>query len=699
MTDVAELGLKVSSGDVVDAGDRLDRLGKKAGKAETATGGLTSSFKKLIAPLAASVSLMAGFNKLTTISRQFDKFNASLITATGSAKNAEIAFAGIEKFASTTPYTLDQSVDAFTRLVNLGLTPSERALQAYGNTASAMGKDMTQLVEAVADATTGEFERLKEFGIKSKKEGDNVSFTFRGMTTTIGNSAAEIENYLIGLGENEFAGAMSERMKTLDGAIANLQDQWDGLFRTLSQQGSNDVMTKMVRRTTAEIKNLQDFIASGGLTKSIEMIGGKFSGLARDAKESLDIIGKSMEGLFNFMGEQGPGASNALTDAFKNFPENVRAFVRLGVVEMLSFFDKIVARATRLKEQVTNIFSSSGREAADKALADQLELIADVRRGSIEIIMNERDAAIASADSQIVKIQEMTTEYKALQLAKAEAANDDLAQFKIGGSAANIDQGGDLGEEKRNKIVEGLLLEEFAAQDQAERMQEIEQDKFKKLLDEQTRYTSSQKKLLMQMGKFEQMDAKKRSKFAIDSLTEMTGAFAGESRKAFEINKQLRTAQAIIDGIGAVQAAYAWGSATGGVIGGVAAAGAAALFTASQVRQIQSQEFSGGGSPTSVSVTPAAPYTSDTQTTTAPQVEQPINSSNIGDAPVNQSNVINIFDQSTGVSVETQQRTAPDGTKEMDLIIKDRVDDLVNTGELDETFALNYGLQRSGRGR
>ena len=30
-----------------------------------------------------------------------------------------------------------------------------------------MGKDITQMIEAVADAATGEFERLKEFGIKA----------------------------------------------------------------------------------------------------------------------------------------------------------------------------------------------------------------------------------------------------------------------------------------------------------------------------------------------------------------------------------------------------------------------------------------------------------------------------------------------------------------------------------------------------
>ena len=69
-------------------------------------------------------------------------------------------------------------------------------------------------------AGTGEFERLKEFGIKASKEGDNVSFTFRGVTTTVKNSAAEIEGYLIKLGETNFGGAMADRMATLEGSLA-----------------------------------------------------------------------------------------------------------------------------------------------------------------------------------------------------------------------------------------------------------------------------------------------------------------------------------------------------------------------------------------------------------------------------------------------------------------------------------------------
>ena len=58
-----------------------------------------------------------------------------------------------------------------------------------------MAKTLNQMIEAVADAATGEFERLKEFGIKAKSEGDKVSFIFRGVTTTVKKESNAIQNY------------------------------------------------------------------------------------------------------------------------------------------------------------------------------------------------------------------------------------------------------------------------------------------------------------------------------------------------------------------------------------------------------------------------------------------------------------------------------------------------------------------------
>jgi phosphotransacetylase len=62
---------------------------------------------------------------------------------------------------SKTPFSLSKAFKGFIKLKALGLQPSEAAMLSYGNTASAMGENLNQMVEAVADAATGEFERLR----------------------------------------------------------------------------------------------------------------------------------------------------------------------------------------------------------------------------------------------------------------------------------------------------------------------------------------------------------------------------------------------------------------------------------------------------------------------------------------------------------------------------------------------------------
>ena len=206
-----------------------------------------------------------GLKKLVEVNREFGILKAGLETATGSAQGANDAFGALQRFAQQTPYDLAQTVEAFTLLVNLGLTPSERAMKSYGDTSAALGKDLKQMVAAVADAANGGFVRLEEFGIKFKNEGDRVKFTFKGVTETVKNNAADIEDYLIRLGEVNFAGAMQKRMDSLDGAISNLGDSWDALFRKIGDSGLTQVANTTFRRITDALNELTEKLDVSGV--------------------------------------------------------------------------------------------------------------------------------------------------------------------------------------------------------------------------------------------------------------------------------------------------------------------------------------------------------------------------------------------------------------------------------------------------
>lgn len=224
-------------GNMSKLGDRAFDFGRKSGAAGILGAGL------LAIPLKAAADM--------------EKLNISLKTSfQGNEAAATAAFTKINKFASTTPYEVGEVTTAFIKLKNMGLDPGEEALTAYGNTASAMGKDLNEMIEAVADAATGEFERLKEFGIKAKSEGDKVTFTFQGVKTTVGKNAKEVEQYLKYIGNVKFAGGIEAQSKSVYGQLSTLKD---GVVMAAAKIGN--VMIPKLKELFAKISPVIDKVA------------------------------------------------------------------------------------------------------------------------------------------------------------------------------------------------------------------------------------------------------------------------------------------------------------------------------------------------------------------------------------------------------------------------------------------------------
>jgi hypothetical protein len=237
-----------------------DKTKKGIKQAEQSFKGLQSTVTKLAAAGFGLAAIKSFGEAMLDANVEAQKLNASLVSVTGSQAAASRAFKNLTDFATKTPFQLNQVVQAFIKMKSLGLDATEESLTSFGNTASAMGKDLNQMIEAVADASTGEFERLKEFGIKSKSEGDNVSFTFQGVTTTVRKNAEEITGYLKTIGDEKFGDAMSEQMKTLGGSISNAEDAWGKFLRALGESGIADATAAALGVVTVALNQFAEAI-------------------------------------------------------------------------------------------------------------------------------------------------------------------------------------------------------------------------------------------------------------------------------------------------------------------------------------------------------------------------------------------------------------------------------------------------------
>ena len=169
--------------------------------------------------------------------KEFATYEAVLKNATGSTKAAASAMKMIQTLAADTPASVAEWTQAYIKLINRGITPAKEELIQMGDIASSQGKDIDQFIEALLDAMTGENERLKEFGITAKKNGETTAFTFRGVTTEVQNTDQAIKNYILSLGNLQgIQGAMATQMQELAGLESNLGDQMDAIYNKIGKK-------------------------------------------------------------------------------------------------------------------------------------------------------------------------------------------------------------------------------------------------------------------------------------------------------------------------------------------------------------------------------------------------------------------------------------------------------------------------------
>ena len=203
--------------------------------------GNVGNYKSAVAGLSrvlGGLGIAFGIDAIVSNTREYEKLFAVLDNAVGSTAKAKTLFSEIQEFAKETPFQLAEVANGFVKLEQRNFNPTINDLRTLGDISSASGKNINQFIEAILDAQTFEFERLKEFGIVVRKEGDNLKATFRGQTTVLERSDEAVKAYLLSLGKLPgIQGAASAVAKTLDGSISNLLDNFAQLFSTIGSGG------------------------------------------------------------------------------------------------------------------------------------------------------------------------------------------------------------------------------------------------------------------------------------------------------------------------------------------------------------------------------------------------------------------------------------------------------------------------------
>ncbi len=276
------------------ADNKLTRMVSHMRSASNEGSRMSGVFSKLGRLLAGAfiVGSLSGFiSNVINVRAEFEKYEAVLTNTFQSAQAGQTAMNMIKDFAAKTPFQLNELTGAYVKLVNRGFVPTQKQMRSLGDLASSQGKTFDQLTEAILDAETSEFERLKEFGIKASKAGDKITFAFKGVKKTVDANAGSIRKALVSFGEMEgVSGSMAAISKTLGGRLSNLKDQWDNLLNNVGQNGGG-IIGWVIEQLGKAIELL---------SRNLDNITAWFNFLGQTISRLFDPIERLINDLFGF---------------------------------------------------------------------------------------------------------------------------------------------------------------------------------------------------------------------------------------------------------------------------------------------------------------------------------------------------------------------------------------------------------------
>ncbi|WP_334313768.1 phage tail tape measure protein [Bacillus sp. BP-3] len=190
----------------------------------------------------------------------------------GNTKAAQEYIKWAQEFGKTTPFEAKDVVDATIKLKAYGLD-AKNVLTPIGNMAAGMGKGLDQAIEAVADAQTGELERLKEFGITKQMLIDKATQMGKGEIVNAQGQIKDMKSLndaLFAIMDERFKGGMDRQSKTLKGQVSALKD-------TMTQfaQSIGNALMPVIKPLTEFLQTLAD----------------KFNSLSPSAKTFIAVSG------------------------------------------------------------------------------------------------------------------------------------------------------------------------------------------------------------------------------------------------------------------------------------------------------------------------------------------------------------------------------------------------------------------------
>lgn len=351
---------------------------KKQGSFDKTFSAVSSSVKSLTKTIAGVAATYVSAQALKSVSMSalesassLEGYRSTLNVVMKDQKKAAQTMAWAVDFANKTPFETDSIVEATVRLQSYGID-AQKTMTRIGDMAGVMNKDIMQAVEAVADAQTGELERLKEFGITKAMIEAKGAELYKNQT--IVNNKGQIvdqekfNNALFVLMEERFKGGMEIQAKSYKGLMSTISGVWKtGLANMAGISGTGEIIEgsafdaakdglSWVADKMQEMANAGTFEQIGQKIGSAVQTGVKYGkkviDVAKKMKDSVTDTARTiaaklepMRPLFEGIAEKATSLGRKITDGFTRAGPSIKTFAETYIPKAVEAVAKLADKA------------------------------------------------------------------------------------------------------------------------------------------------------------------------------------------------------------------------------------------------------------------------------------------------------------------------------------------------------------------
>lgn len=351
---------------------------KKQGSFDKTFSSISKSVKSLTKTVAGVAATYVSAKALADVGKSalesasgLEGYRSTLNVVLKDQQKAAKMMAWAVEFANKTPFETDSVVEATVRLQSYGIE-AQKVMTQIGDMAGVMNKDLMQAVEVVADAQTGELERLKEFGITKAMITAKGAELYKNQT--IVNNKGQIvdqqkfNDALFALMEERFKGGMEIQAKSYKGLMSTISGVWKtGLAQMAGISGTGEIIEGSAFDAAKEglgwvSDKMQSLSKSGTFEKIGKKIGSTVQTGIKYGKKVLDVakrikdsvgdtirtISAKLEPLrptFESIQNKAVNLGRKLTDGFTRAGPPIKAFAERYIPKAVEAVAKLADKA------------------------------------------------------------------------------------------------------------------------------------------------------------------------------------------------------------------------------------------------------------------------------------------------------------------------------------------------------------------